>query len=414
MLLGLSGGLAACSGVLGLDELSPRPAPEDQVNGRQMPAVSPTDAGTRDVDGVVESPPDTRVLASKWYHTCAAHPDGVLSCFGSNAHGELGDGTTYDRTAPTLVPGIPAVADVATGLEHTCILQRDGVVRCWGSNGAGQLGDGTNTPRTSVGAPVAGSYVYVSAGMYHTCGLTTDRAVRCWGDNYFGSIGDGTREHRSNATPVPGVANVVSLATGGWHTCAAVTNGTVYCWGYNRYGQVGYATSQEDEEEAHSEVATLVPGLDHVIQLTAGEHHTCALRDDRTVWCWGRNDEHALGDGTEDETRTIPAPTVGDLHDVAEVVAGTHNTCARLLDGTVRCWGRNPFGELANGNTDPGTSVPSLPIVGLTGIERLTMGDHGCAFDGADALRCWGRNDHGQLGLDTGGESVLTPALVPF
>jgi alpha-tubulin suppressor-like RCC1 family protein len=97
-----------------------------------------------------------------------------------------------------------------------------------------------------------------------------------------------------------------------------------------------------------------------------------------------------------------------------EVVAGVHNTCGRLEDGTVRCWGRNDFGELGNGKADPGTSVPDTRIFGLKGVTRLTTGDHACAFDGDGALRCWGRNDYGQLGFSSAGNSVLKPTVVPF
>lgn len=418
--LGVASGLVACAGLLDLDELSPR---SDEGQDAARPATPPgTDAATPDAKDASDAfvpPAAPRLLASTWYHTCAARQGGGLFCFGNNAHGELGDGTKDNRSVPTPVLGNPLVEGVAAGLEHTCILQKASVVRCWGSNGKGQLGDLTTVSRTSVGAAVMGSFTFVSTGWYNTCALTVGRDVRCWGDNYFGSIGDGTREHRSYATavltsPDTELTNVLSLATGAWHTCAALMNGTVYCWGYNRYGQLGYPTTQTDEEEAHSEFATIVPGIDHVVQVTAGEVHTCALREDRTVWCWGANDQNALGDGTTVDTRTIPAPTVGALKDVVEVVAGVHNTCARLVDGTVRCWGRNDFGELGNGKSDQGTSVPDTPIPGLNGVTRLTTGDHACAFDRDSALRCWGRNDSGQLGFATNGDSVLKPTVVPF
>lgn len=421
--LALAGGLAACAGVLDLDTLSPRPAAEGPDGAVPDPPVATMDAAVdapaTDAHDAFVPPPAPRILASKYSHTCAARTGGGLFCFGNNAHGELGDGTKVDRAIPTSVLGNPVVEDVATGLEHTCILQKANVVRCWGSNAKGQLGDLTNAPRTSVGEAVQGSFTFVSAGFYHTCALTVGREVRCWGDNYYGEVGDGTREHRNFAAAVVGsagaqLANVSSLATGAWHTCAALMNGTVYCWGYNRYGQLGYPTSQICDQEDCSQVPTIVPGIDHVVQVAAGYGHTCALRDDGTVWCWGANDQNALGDGTTVDTRTIPAPTVGALQAVAEIAVGWQNTCARLVNGTVRCWGRNDFGELGNGKSDPGTSVPDTPIFGLKGVTRLTTGDHGCAFDGDSALQCWGRNDSGQLGISTSGNSVLKPTVIPF
>jgi alpha-tubulin suppressor-like RCC1 family protein len=416
-------GLVNCAGVLGLDDLSPRRG-DDRDEARDAATTPPpVDTGSVHVDATDDAfvrPASPQLLASKWYHTCAEREGGRLFCFGRNTHGELGDGTNDDRAVPTLVAGtlVDHVEQVATGLEHTCILQKAGVVRCWGSNRSGQLGDGSNTPRSAIGPAVIGTFSRISTGMYHTCALTPDAAVRCWGDNYFGSLGDGTRNDNPYAQVVLGVGDVVSLATGGWHTCAAVKNGSVYCWGYNRYGQLGYATPVTDAdaipEETHSTVPTVVPGIDHVVQVTAGEHHTCARRDDGTVWCWGRNDGFSVGDGTHDDMRTVPTPTVGDLHDVAEVVAGSLNTCARLVDGTVRCWGRNAFGELATGVASAGSAVPGPPIAGLQGVTLLTAGDHACAFDGERALRCWGRNDYGQVGVASDGDAVLVPTVVPF
>ncbi len=424
--LALAGGLTACAGLLDLDTLSPRPAaeePDGAIPGLPDATtdVGATDAPATDAHDAFVPPPAPRILASKYFHTCAARTGGGLFCFGTNAHGELGDGTKVDRAVPTPVLGNPVVEDVATGLEHTCILQKGNVVSCWGSNAKFQLGDLTNTSRTSVGEAVQGSFTFVSAGFYHTCALTVGREVRCWGDNYYGVVGDGTRESRNfaaRAIDSTGVelTDVISLATGAFHTCAAFTNGTVSCWGYNRYGELGYTTSGtcDGPEELCSLVPTTVPGIDHVVQVAAGYAHTCALRDDGTVWCWGANDQKALGDGTTVLTRIIPAPTVGALQTVVEIAAGWQNTCARLVDGTVRCWGRNDFGELGNGKKDPGTSVPDTPIFGLTGVTRLTTGDHGCAFDGNSALQCWGRNDHGQLGISTSGNSVLKPTVIPF
>lgn len=415
----------ACAGVLDLDSLSPRPDAENLDGAIPFTPDATADAGATDSDAhdAFVPPPAPRILAGKYYHTCAARTDGGLFCFGNNEHGELGDGTKINRSVPTPVLGNPVgVEDVAVGLEHTCILQKGRVVSCWGSNAKGQLGDLTNEPRTSVGDIVMGSFTFVAAGFYHTCALTVGREVRCWGDNYYGEVGDHTRVHRNFAASAVDDAGtdfttVVSLALGAWHTCVALANGNVYCWGYNRYGQLGYPTTPhcgDFGDEECMEVPTIVPGIDHVVQVAAGESHTCALRDDGTVWCWGANDAKQLGDGTSVDTRTIPAPTVGALQGVAEIAAGTHNSCARLLNGTVRCWGRNDFGELGNGKSDPGTSVPDTPIFGLKGVTRLTTGDHSCAFDGDSALQCWGRNDSGQLGVATNGDSVLKPKVIPF
>jgi alpha-tubulin suppressor-like RCC1 family protein len=132
-------------------------------------------------------------------HTCAALGDGTVRCWGRNSAGQLGDGTTVDRAAPTVVMGLSDVVDVSSSIgEHTCARLRDGTVRCWGSNTLGQLGDGTRINRTSPTTvdrlnDVAG----ISTGRWHTCAWLVDNAgVYCWGYNFFGQLGDGTETER--------------------------------------------------------------------------------------------------------------------------------------------------------------------------------------------------------------------------
>ncbi|MCX7808709.1 MAG: hypothetical protein N2515_08880, partial [Deltaproteobacteria bacterium] len=84
-------------------------------------------------------------LALGWYHTCAWLSDGSARCWGRNRFGQLGDGTTTNRSTPVMVSGLSGVTAIATGLEHTCALLGSGEVRCWGYNLYGQLGDGTTT-----------------------------------------------------------------------------------------------------------------------------------------------------------------------------------------------------------------------------------------------------------------------------
>ena len=110
--------------------------------------------------------------------------NGAVSCWGANADGELGDGTTTNRPTPVPVSGLSAgVVAVAAGQKHTCALTSGGAVWCWGNNWYGQLGDGTTTGRPTP-VPVSGlssGVVALAAGMYHTCALTSGGAVVCWG-----------------------------------------------------------------------------------------------------------------------------------------------------------------------------------------------------------------------------------------
>ena len=184
-------------------------------------------------------------------HTCAgASGVNFLSfvwyCWGANSNGELGDGTTTDRPSwgATVGGGMRfGVNGVSAGARHTCGVTPAGAAYCWGLNGNGQLGDGTTAQRTSP-VLVAGGFtlVGVSAGGSHTCALTAAGAAYCWGLNDNGQLGDGTTTQRTSPVPVAGGLTFVALSAGGRHTCGVASIGT-YCWGANDRGQLGNGTT---------------------------------------------------------------------------------------------------------------------------------------------------------------------------
>jgi alpha-tubulin suppressor-like RCC1 family protein len=132
------------------------------------------------------------------FHSCATLANGGARCWGGNFNGSLGDGTTTQQLTPvdvtfaSLTPGPVFATAIAAGSGHTCALLADGFDACWGDNAFGKLGDGTTTDRfTPVRVPLTNSGP-VATGMDHTCTVVADGVPRCWGDNAFGQIGDGT------------------------------------------------------------------------------------------------------------------------------------------------------------------------------------------------------------------------------
>jgi len=159
--------------------------------------------------------------------------------------GELGDGTTVERTSPTPVAGGLTFAQLGrVGFYHTCGVTFDGAAYCWGDNTWGQLGDGTTTWEPSPVLVAGGlTFAAVSAGSYHTCGVTSGGAAYCWGGNSAGELGDGTFTQRTSPVAVAGGLMFATVSAGDSHTCGVTTGGAAYCWGDNPSGQLGNGTT---------------------------------------------------------------------------------------------------------------------------------------------------------------------------
>lgn len=187
-------------------------------------------------------------ISSGWDQTCAVLTSGAARCWGNNGEGELGNGTTTGSTTPVAVSGLSsAVAVISTGTWHTCAVLVSGAARCWGSNAAGNLGNGTTTTATT---PVAVSglssgVTTISAGSsYATCATLATGAVRCWGANGQGTLGNGTTTDAHLPVQVSGLTSgVASVSVGSWHSCGVTTTGGARCWGYNQFGGLGNGTT---------------------------------------------------------------------------------------------------------------------------------------------------------------------------
>src|SRR5690349_63600 len=159
-------------------------------------------------------------------HSCGLNIDGVAYCWGLNDHGQLGDGTTTDRTAPVAVAGGLTFLGLTVGGDHSCGLSTTGPWFCWGANESGQLGDGTTSDRWSP-VVMAGSLQLnsLSLGRSHTCGIVSrpdlEELFYCWGRNDHGQVGDGTTTQPTSPTPVTGIGVAFGpVIAGGNHTCA--------------------------------------------------------------------------------------------------------------------------------------------------------------------------------------------------
>jgi len=270
-------------------------------------------------------------------HTVALRRDGTVWAWGQNEQGQLGDGTTRDRSTPVQVQGLTNAIAVAAGWDHTVALRRDGTVWAWGRNGEGQLGDGTTTDRlTPVQVQGLIDVVAIARGASHTLALRRDGTVGAWGSNYpLGQLGDGSTTNRSTPVQVQGLTGVVAISGGCWHSVALHLDGTVWAWGWI----AGPSTNRLTPVQ--------VQGMTDVVAIAGGHWDRIALRRDGTVWAWGDNDFGQLGDGTT-TSRLAPVQVQG-LTDVVAIAAGEYHTLALGRDGTIWAWGSNYVGELGDG-----------------------------------------------------------------
>lgn len=328
--------------------------------------------------------------------------------WGSNAGGQLGNGTVTSSSVPVEVNTSGALANVlVTGVaasENTsCAVKADGNAACWGGYPTtatlpqpwpleGVLAgrhmadaqaalfststlttDGrvvvrySQTNQVLLGGVLSDqTAVQLSHTAGHGCVLTTERRPACFGNNYGGMIGDGTTDNQRfepvwvDTSGALRGKDLVQIQTGAVHTCALADDSTIACWGINAQGQLGNGTTIDSLVPTATNTGGVLAG-ETITSLSEGTaRHMCAVTDDGGAACWGQNGSGQLGDGTViNRSNPVRVRMVGALAG-REIVAiavsggalpGVGSTCALLDNQVTACWGENSSGQLGNGST---------------------------------------------------------------
>ena len=187
---------------------------------------------------------------------CGLTSSGAVYCWGVNANGQLGATSTDTCTnvmntpfpcslRPLAVSGGLVFTSISAGWNNICGITASGAAYCWGSNAYGVLGNGTTTDAATP-VPVSGGLTFSSiSASQSTCGLTLSGVAYCWGNNNRGQLGNGSTTNSLVPVPVSGGLTFASISTGTHNTCGLTTGGVAYCWGHNNVGQVGDGTQTD-------------------------------------------------------------------------------------------------------------------------------------------------------------------------
>ena len=306
------------------------------------------------------------VAAGSDSHTCALSALHTAYCWGTNDYGKLGIGSSSpDQCTPSLFPCSTRPMQVVTGIafsqitaggNHTCAIGNE-VGYCWGYNASGQLGLGTTVgpedcggvPCSTMPAPVIGglSFALITAGALHTCGLTTGGIAYCWGRNDRGELGDSTLIDKSAPTPVAGNLSFSMLSAGDEFTCGVTVAGALYCWGWDAVGQLG-----DSAGAGTSSIPIRVSSNLTFANVTTGIYHACAVTTIGAGYCWGVNADGQGGyDPSGSGTVSRKPLLVGGGLTFQTIAAGGYHTCGLTTTGTAYCWGSVKDGQIGNGST---------------------------------------------------------------
>jgi len=302
-----------------------------------------------------------------------------LWAWGNNDYGQLGDGTTTNRSFPVQIGSDTNWSAISAGERHSVGLKSDGTLWGWGKNDYGELGDGTTIQRNSPIQESTGAtnWSTIATANTTTIALKSNGTLWTMGSNIYGEIGDGTTTHRAIPTQIGSDSNWSAIDGGSMRIVALKSNGTLWSWGRNWYGEIGIG-STTDWNEPPVATPTQIGSDSNWSAIASGFAHTIALKSNGTLWAWGKNEWGPIGDGTL-TNRTTPKQ-IGSGYNGATIEAGGDHNIVLKSDGTLWTWGHNNSGQIGDGTNIIRTSP--VQIGANTNWSHISAGgDHTFALE---------------------------------
>jgi alpha-tubulin suppressor-like RCC1 family protein len=335
-----------------------------------------------------------------------AHRAGLnaLAGWGANAHGQIGNGDTFDQHAPGRV-SLPAETKVtgARAAQFSLVVTDTGMLYAWGDNSAGELGNGTTTDSTTpvpVQLPTGVKVTAARAGSKFALALTSTGKVLAWGSNANGMLGNGKKTGSDLPVQVklPTGTKIKAISTGAFFALALTTKGQVLAWGSNRYGQLGDGTRIARRTPVHVHL----PADSRAKLVSAGGAFGLILTTTGRVLAWGHGAHGALGNASTHDSRALVRVRLPTGTQVTSLFGGMSHALALTKAGHVLAWGAGTAGQLGNGATADRHTPVQVHLPSGAKATAITAGqDYSMALMSDGSILAWGANTHGQLGNGT-------------